>query len=361
LNGVLRLLKKGETAMTLYIGVDFHPYQQTVCWINRETGELRTQNLRHNRDELDRFYSSFPPATIGVEASSKMNWFEDLIFDKGHKLLVGNPVLIRKRATSRHKNDKRDAENILTLLMNNEFPTLWRRSRESDRLLEVLRLRRSLVRQRTQVCNRLQSMAHEIGLIRGRMRTQRFREQLESTEMDDVRQLRRRSLLALLDELEKRVAELERWLKDWADGDEQAQLLLTQTGVGYLTALAMVHTIGDVGRFTSMRQVTAFVGLDPLEKSSSTRIRFGHVSKAGSSLLRQLLVHSAHIAVRRDIRLKSFYRRLVKKKAKAVAKTAAARKLLVKLAIMLRDSITADEFDTRGSATVDDARETRGH
>jgi transposase len=193
------------------------------------------------------------------------------------------------------------------------------------------------------------------------MRTQRFREQLESTEMDDVRQLRRRSLLALLDELEKRVAELERWLKDWADGDEQAQLLLTQTGVGYLTALAMVHTIGDVGRFTSMRQVTAFVGLDPLEKSSSTRIRFGHVSKAGSSLLRQLLVHSAHIAVRRDIRLKSFYRRLVKKKAKAVAKTAAARKLLVKLAIMLRDSITADEFDTRGSATVDDARETRGH
>ena len=68
---------------------------------------------------------------------------------------------------------------------------------------------------------------------------------------------------------------------------------------------------------------------------------------------------SALIAARFDAKLKGFHKRLAKKKPKAVAKTATARKLLVKLSIMLRDNITADEFDQRGR-TVGNARLTHG-
>ena len=64
------------------------------------------------------------------------------------------------------------------------------------------------------------------------------------------------------------------------------------------------------------------------------------------------------IATRFDARLKAFHKRLSKKKPKAVARTAASRKLLVKLAIMLRDSISADEFEQSGS-TVGNARQPR--
>lgn len=59
--------------------------------------------------------------------------------------------------------------------------------------------------------------------------------------------------------------------------------------------------------------------------------------------------HPHQQTARSDVRLKAFYKRLAKKKPKGVAKTATARKLLVKLSIMLRDSITAHEFDQRGS------------
>ena len=55
-------------------------------------------------------------------------------------------------------------------------------------------------------------------------------------------------------------------------------------------------------------------------------------------------------ATRYDPRLRAFYKRLAKRKPKAVARTAVARKLLVKLSIMLRDGITAQEFDLRGRA-----------
>ena len=119
--------------MTLYIGVDFHPHQQTLCWCDTRTGETRTIDLAHDLEKVREFYQTLPePAIIGIEASARAVWFENMLFETGHKLFVGNPVLIRKRATSRHKNDRRDAELILELLMRDEFPALWRRPQSSN-------------------------------------------------------------------------------------------------------------------------------------------------------------------------------------------------------------------------------------
>jgi transposase len=334
---------------TIYVGVDFHPHQQTVAWCDRRTGETRTFDLVHDLEKVREFYFSLPePAIIGIEASAKAAWFENMIFESKHTLLVGNPVLIRKRATSRHKNDRRDAELILDLLMNDQFPALWRRPPESNQILEILHLRSSLVRQRTQAYNRLQALAHNAGLPKGRMRTLLFQAAVKAADMDEAGSLARSQNFALLASLHERVSELEAWLKKKVD-DPRVQLLQTQKGVGYLTALAVVHTLGDVSRFTRVaKQVASFAGLDPLERSSAGRIKFGRISKAGSPLLRFQLGQAVQTAARADARFKSFYKRLAKKKPKAVAKTATARKLLVKLAIMLRDNITADEFDRRG-------------
>jgi transposase len=279
-----------------------------------------------------------------------------MLTDTGHKLFVGNPVLIRKRATSRHKNDRRDAELILELLLRGEFPAIWRRPRTSDEVIDIIGLRHKLVRQRTQVCNRLQALAHRAGLPKGRARTKKFKEAIKAVEMNEAASLARTQYLGLSEELSERITELEQWLKAKAESNKPVQLLLSQRGVGYLTGLVTVHTLGDVSRFKKVsKEVVSFAGLDPLEKSSAGRIRFGSISKAGSPLLRYHLGQAAQIASRYDAKLKSFHKRLAKKKPKGVAKTATARKLLVKLAIMLRDNISADEFDRRGR-TVGNAR-----
>jgi hypothetical protein len=137
----------GETVMPVYIGVDFHPHQQTVCWCDSDTGEIKTQNLFHHTPQLKQFYQTMPPAIIGIEASTNAVWFEALLHDTGHELRVGNPALIRAKATSRHKSDKRDAELIFDLLRTEEFPTLWRRDRASAQVLDILKLRLSFVSQ----------------------------------------------------------------------------------------------------------------------------------------------------------------------------------------------------------------------
>lgn len=345
--------------MSLYIGVDFHPHQQTVCWCDQETGELKKLTLFHDTREVKKFYQTMPSSIVGIEATSKAIWFEDLLFENNHKLLVGNARLIRKRAPSRHKSDDRDAEHIFTLLVNHEFPTLWQRSRESAAILEALYLRASIVRQRTQTYNRLQAIAHEAGLPKGNMGTKRFQALLKQAGLRQSSRWRLEKLFDLVETFNRHISELDSWFKNQAEADRQVQLLLTQPGVGVLTALCFVNTIGDISRFQSTRQITSFVGLDPLERSSGARTGFGRISKAGSPVLRHLLGQSALLVIRTDQKLKAFYKRLCKRKPKPVAKTAVSRKLLVKLSIMLRDQITASEFDRRGRL-VGDARAKKG-
>mgnify|MGYP001319096477 CR=1 FL=1 len=344
--------------MTLYIGIDFHPHSQTIAWRDENTEKALTIRIDHDPKKMKEFLEALPEgAIIGIEATSRAVWFEKLVSETGHILLVGNSVLIKKRATSRHHSDARDAVLILELLERDEFPVIWRRPDESNCVLDIIGLRHCLVKQRTQSYNRLQSMAHSIGMRKGRVRTATFQALLKAAEVNETDGMRRDQLFLAVEQLNRQIGELSDWLKKKAKESPAAQLLETQKGVGYLTALVTAHTLGDVKRFKRVgKEVASYAGLDPCERSSGARVRFGSITKAGSSLLRYHLGQAVSTAARYDPKLKTFYGRLCKKKRKSVAKTAASRKLLIKLAIMSRDNITAHEFDRRGS-TVGNARD----
>ena len=71
----------------------------------------------------------------------------------------------------------------------------------------------------------------------------------------------------------------------------------THPGVGPITALAFVLTIGDPKRFDCGKQVASYLGLIPAEDSSGGRQRLGHISKQGNALLRGLLVEACWVIV----------------------------------------------------------------
>ena len=81
----------------------------------------------------------------------------------------------------------------------------------------------------------------------------------------------------------------------------------------------------------------------------SGRQRFGRLTKQGNRLLRFLVVEAAQTASRSHPGLRRVYRRLTFRKGKASAKVAVARKLMIRLYIMLRDQIDYAEFCRRGS------------
>jgi len=336
--------------MTVYIGVDLHARQQTLAFVDTHDGEIQCRELRHQKDDVRAIYQQFTGEVIvGVEASGYTNWFEELVEDCGHTLLVGDAAEIRRLARRRQKNDRRDAELILDLLTHDEFPRLYRYPPESREVLRQLRFRHKLVKLRTMTLNSLQALSIGAGLsLQAKLATARGRTRLEQLHLSPVLTTQRHEWLELCDELSARILTVERWLKGQAKNDARVQRVQTHAGVGLLTSLCLVHTLGDVTRFASTRKVTAYVGLDVTEHSSAERKVYGGISKAGSRLLRYLLVEAGQTAARSDEHLRDFYQQVMKRRGKAKAKVAVARKLLVRTFIMLRDEIDYAEFLRRG-------------
>ena len=110
--------------------------------------------------------------------------------------------------------------------------------------------------------------------------------------------------------------------------------------------------LGPVARFHDSKHVVSYVGLAPALNASADKHHLGHITKQGSPLLRFALGQAAAHAARMDADLKRTYFTLVHRRGRPKAKVAVARKLLVRLFIMLRDQIDYDEFRRRGRTAL---------
>jgi transposase len=322
----------------MIIGCDFHPSWQQVSWLETETGETGEQKLVQVSGDAERFYRQMAaPALIGMEATGNCHWLVDLLSELGHELWVGDAAQIRASYVRQQKTDKRDAAHILKLLVEGRFPRIWMPSSEVRDLRQLLLHRYKLVIIRARVKNELQHLCLNKGVQRQRkLWTKAGQQLLRELPLKAWAGRRRDDLLGLMAMLDQQIEPLDVAVKAEAQRDKMALLLQTQPGVGPITALAYVLTMGDVRRFPRGKQVASYLGLIPREHSSGGRQHLGAISKQGNRMLRMLLVEAATTAVRLDPEFKKEYLHRCHQKPKAVAKVAAARKLAVRLYWMLR-------------------------
>ncbi len=333
------------------IGCDFHASSQQIAMLDAETGEIIEKKLEHANGEARKFYAGLKEAAlVGIESTSYTRWFAEMLAELGHELVGGDAAKIRAKEARKQKHDGRDAEHILNLLVKGDFPKIWLPSAAERDVRVLIEHRHQLVQLRTRAMNGLQAVALNYGLrLRRRLWTKAGQEKLQKLPLREGPERRRADLLVLVAQLDTWVQELDQRIAQEVSQRPDAQRLLTHPGVGDLTALTTVLVLGPVERFPGTRQVTSYGGVIPQEESSGGRQRFGHITKQGNRLLRFLLVEAAQTACRRDPGLQRTYRRLVFRKGTAIAKVALARKLLIRLYIMLRDKIDYPEFCRRGS------------
>ena len=335
----------------MIIGCDFHPRFQQISFLLEGTGECGQRRLMHTA-EAEAYYRSLGGAKmrIGMEATGSYGWFRRLMSELGHELVVGDATQIRASNPRKQKTDKRDAEHILRLLVEDRFPSIWQPPAENEQLRQLLLHRSRLVRLRTRVTNQLDAMAKNEGLCVAGGWSGKRRQEIEALPLPGWYGERRQDLLALLDRMEERVAPLNQAVSQAAADNAEACLLMTHPGVGPVISLAYVLTIGNWQRFQRGKQVGSYLGLIPAEDSSSDKRRLGHISKQGNRLLRWLLVEAAATAQRYDPSWHRQYVRLSMEKHHGVAKVAIAHKLAVRLYWMLRSGEDYQHVRERGSA-----------
>jgi transposase len=286
---------------------------------------------------------------VGIEATGSMQWFLELMEELKIACQVGNPAKIRAAEPRKQKHDRRDAALQLKLLIENRFPSIWMPSSELRDLRVLLKHRHQWVRMRTRVQNTLQAIALSHGLRRGpSLWSQIGQQTIASLPLAPYAADRRTELQALYRKLNEQIDKLDERVRDQAFHRHGAKLLMTHPGVGPVTALATEVFLGDPTRFVDGKALASYVGMIPSEYSSGSRQRLGALSKQGNPLLRFLWCEAAMHAVRQDPELKRFYQRKVVQKGLGKARVAAARKLGIRLYIMLRDQIDYQEFCRRG-------------
>ena len=325
----------------LIIGCDYHPSVQQIAWVDTETGECGERRLTHSGGEAEQFYRELKKkgisVRVGMEATGHSRWFERLLAELNYELWVGDPAQIRAKRVRKQKNDRRDAEHLLKLMLENNFPRIWVPTPENRDVRQLVLHRHRLVGMRTRVMNQLQAIAMNEGVRRKRgLWSEKGRAQLESLRLPPWTTRRRQELLELLDRFDPSIDQLSQAIAQEAARVPEVQRLQTHPGVGPITALAFVLVLGTPCRFGCGKQVASYLGLIPCEDSSADSWRLGHISKQGNALLRFLLGQAAQSVARSEERWRHQYAHLALRRNHAIAKVAMARKLAVRLFWMWR-------------------------
>jgi transposase len=283
------------------IGCDFHSGFQQLAIFDNQTGEIEEKKLLHPAQATEFYRGLQGEVRVGMESGCPSQWFRQLLQECGHQLWIGDAGRIRAAETRQQKTDRRDAELILKLMLEERFPRIWV-AREAERdLRQLLMDRHHRMRLRTKVKNQLQALALNQGVRKGRrLWSEEGLRQLGELPMLEHAGRRRDQLLKWLTELEAQIAALDVVVRREAEGREEARRLMTHPGVGPQTALGMALTVGEVNRFATSKQLASYLGLTPREHSSGGKQRLGHISKQGSSFMRFLLVEAGQTAVRGD-------------------------------------------------------------
>lgn len=322
------------------VGCDFHPGWQQVAFFDFSTGEIVQRKLVNGNGEAERFYRSLPvPSLIGLESCGNCQWFVELLEKIGHTVWIGDAAKIRASYVRKQKTDKRDAAHILNLLMEGRFPQLWVADRPVRDLRQLLIHRHKLIEIRTRVKNGLQHLAMNRGMQnKSRLWSEAGQKAFQELPLEGWAACRREDLQRLRAMLDSQIGQLDQAVERAAYDNQQARLLMTQPGVGPITSLAFVLTLGEVSRFKRGKQVASYLGLIPSEHSSGGKQRLGAISKQGNGFARMLLVEAAQTVTRLDEGFRKQYQHRCHSKPKGVAKVAAARRLAVRLYWMLRTS-----------------------
>ena len=283
------------------IGIDTSKAVFTLHCIDHTDKPVLRLNLR--RAQMIPFFRKHQPTEIAMEACATSHHWARKLTALGHDVRLIPPQYV-KPFVKRSKNDRNDAEAICEAAGRPGMRFVLAKSAEQQAQGMVLKVRETLVHQRTQLVNTLRGHAAEFGVIAAKGISQ-IASLLAAIEAEATIPPAAKEMLALLgeeiDHLDTRLKEIGARLIAMHRGNAISQLLATIPGIGPIIALTLAIEV-EPAAFQSGRHLAAWLGLTPKEHSTGGKQRMGGISRAGHERLRTLLVSGATAVIRHATR-----------------------------------------------------------
>lgn len=276
---------------------------------------------RLSRSQLLRFFQERADEALAVafEAGSGAHWLAHQLIGMGHEVRLLTPESVRPFAKAQ-KNDWNDALAIAEAARRPGRHAVGIKSEAQLDMQALHRVRQRLVTARTALINQLRGLLRERGLVvpAGRARFERFvRQRLLAGEIElsAVSRTLFATLIAEYETIDARLTEIDRELEAFARSHPVCRALLSIPGIGVIAATALWSAVADIADFRSGRDLAAFLGLVPRQRSTGGRTTLLGISKRGNAYVRTLLIHGMrsafHNRAKRANRVTAFMDRLV--------------------------------------------------
>lgn len=267
-----------------------------------------------------------------MEATLFTGWIYDFLLPYALELKVAHPAMLKAITAAKKKNDAADAEKIADLLRCNLLPECYMLSEEQRNLRRILRYRNLLVREAAKMKIKTTGLLMEVGAEYNKQRLhgmKYFQDLLDNLDyvpesVLDLLQMSRSSMESF-DKMQKSLVQA---LRSESEIKDRVELLMSIQGVGEVTALTWVLEIGDVERFSRIRQAVSYCGLCSAQKESAGKNYRGPISKKRNKHLQTVLIEAAKVAPRWNPQLAEVYERECAKGNRNRATLAVARKLV---------------------------------
>lgn len=284
-------------------GIDLAKNSFAICGVDQHGKTQLRKTLA--RKQLLEFFAQQAAALVAMEAGSGAHYWARELIKLGHDARIIDPRLVVPYRTQGRsgKNDINDALAICEAAGRPQMRFVPVKSQDQQAILLVHRLRRSAVAAHTRTINQMRGLLAEFGIIapKGANTFKQHWPKLRKQHAERVPLMAWQTLDPLFAELRtlhEKVLAFDRQMGLFVREDERAYRLTQVTGIGVLTASAIVATIGNGRDFKNGRQFAAWIGLTPRQYSTGGVPRLGRITRRGDVYLRTLLVHGARSALK---------------------------------------------------------------
>lgn len=333
----------------LYLAIDQHSKQITVSVRNAEGETIMGRQVSTRREQIKSFFEQLVALDAEFMAILECCGFNDWLIEELRGWKCCEIVLIHPEKPSKKKTDRRDARKLCDLLWLNRqrlsagqpvhgIRRVYIATRQEQDDRQITALRQSLGQRRTRALNKIHRILHRHNLMwdypTKTFQTQAGRKWLEGLSLPEIDRLEMDMLLQEWKSLDEQIERVETKIVERArrpDSGEplnRIQILMTAPGVSHYSGLGLVSRIGPIERFPRPRSLANYFGLTPgCRNSGESQHRLGSITKQGSKFARFLLGQMALHFLKKDRKIRNWYRRIKLRRGSKIARVAVMRRI----------------------------------
>jgi transposase len=331
----------------LYLGIDQHARQITISLRDANGDVLQARQVSTQPEKIHAFFQQLTRERLhageAFVAVLEVCGFNDWLIRMLHDYRCHKVILIQPDGRKKCKTDRRDAATLSELLWVNRDRLLQGKPVRGLRQIDIASstdqenrrlttLRKEAGQARTRLVNQVRHLLRRHNL-QWDMPTKKFPSKsgiawLKQLALPEIDRLEMTHLLADLEQVQGRRKELEQVIARRCGVSAEAVLLSSMPGVSYFTAVSLACRVGRVERFPRAHSLANYWGLTPgCRNSGENTQRLGNITKAGSAMARWLLAQVTHKVLRKDARLREWFKRIKRRRGASIARVAVMRKL----------------------------------